>query len=153
MQTLQIDEKNAKKLFVNASPEFKLMLTDTFGENFFNQKITDRVKTFEDACTETGDDPEHEKFSTGDPDDIAYQKLKVIAKALNEGKVLSFADSKQRKWYPWFEYSGSGFRFVVAGYVCTHTSTAGGSRLCFNSEELAKYAGTQFIELYNQLLK
>lgn len=152
MQTLQIDQKNAKKLYPNASPEFKQMLTDTFGEKFFSEKITDRVKTFEAACEITGEDPDDDKFSDGTPDEIAYKKLKVIAKALNEGKVLSYADSNQKKWYPWFEYSGSGFRFYDTYCVCTYTLTSGGSRLCFHSDELAKYAGTQFIELYNQFL-
>lgn len=152
MQTLQIDLAKARKLFSSASPEFKEILIDSFGKDFFSQKITDRVKTFEDACKEIAQDPDDENFSTGTPDEIAYKKLKVIARALNEGKVFSFANSDQRKWYPYFQFSGSGFRFGVTAYDCTGTDSAGGSRLCFHSDELAKYVGTQFIELYNQLL-
>lgn len=152
MQTLQIDAKKAKKLYPTATAEFKEMLIDSFGEKFFSEKITDRVKTFLDACDVIGEDSEDDKFSTGTSDEIAYKKLKVIAKALNEGAVLSFADSNQRKWYPWFQYSGSGFRFGDTAYDGTNTGAAGGSRLCFHSEELAKYSGIQFIELYNQLL-
>lgn len=151
MQTLQIDGKKAKTLYPKSSPEFKEMLIDTFGEKFFQEKITDRVKTFEDACEVTGDDPIHSMFALGTSDEIAYKKLKVIVKALNEGTVLSFANSNQKKWYPWFEYSGSGFRFFATAYASSLT-TSTGSRLCFHSEELAKYAGTQFIELYNQFL-
>lgn len=116
-------------------------------------KITDRVKTFEDACEEIGEFPMDEKFISGTPDEIAYKKLKVVSEALNEGVILSYANPDQKKWYPWFLYGGSGFRFggTDCDNSCTHT--AGGSRLCYATSELAKYAGTQFIDLYNQLLK
>lgn len=155
MKTLQIDEKNAKKLFKNASPEFKQALIDTFGEKFFTGKITERIKSFLDACEEIGEDPLGKKFSTGTPDDIAYQKLKVIAKALRDGVVLDYSNKSQQKWYPYFIYGGSGFRFHDSYYGLTDTGAAGGSRLCVDTEEKAKHLGTtpEFLELYNQLLK
>lgn len=152
MQQLKIDELKAKALYPTASKEFKAMLEDSFGKDFFSQKITDRVKSFEDACLLTGRVADDADFHTGTPDEIAYKKLKVIALALNEGVTLSFANSNQKKWRPWFEYSGSGFRFYDTYCGFTFTTATGGSRLCFHSEELARYAGTQFIDLYNQLL-
>jgi hypothetical protein len=42
MQTLQIDEQQARKLYKTASPEFRQVLHDTFGATFFSEKITDR---------------------------------------------------------------------------------------------------------------
>ena len=36
MKTLQIDEKKAKDLYENASPEFQAMLEDTFCQQFIN---------------------------------------------------------------------------------------------------------------------
>jgi hypothetical protein len=152
MQLLQIDEKKAKGLFKTASSEFKAMLVDTFGEKFFIEKITDRIKTFEDACAATGEHPNDTKFSTGTPDEIAYKKLKVIIKALNEDWIADYSNTSQKKWYPWFQYTPSGFRFDVAGYDYAYSGTFGGSLLSFSSEELARYAATQFTELYNQFL-
>lgn len=115
--------------------------------------IMEVVKTFEDACIITGDNPNDAKFNIyGTIDEIAYLKLKVIAKALNGDVVLTYADPNQHKWYPWFQYSGSGFRFDDAGYGLSDTYAAGGSRLCFATQKLAEYAGKQFIDLYNQFL-
>ena len=66
-----------------------------FGEDTFKPKdIMERVKTFEDACRELGEDHpfvsaytawiKHEEFD--DQEDIlAYMKLRIICAALNEG--------------------------------------------------------------------
>lgn len=43
MKTLQIDEANARKLYPKATEAFKTMLEDSFGKDFFSQKITDRI--------------------------------------------------------------------------------------------------------------
>lgn len=152
MNTLQADKRAAVTAYRNSGDEVKSVLAILFGSEIFSQKVTDRVKTFEDACAENGTDPNDPRFSQGTPDEIAYKKLKEISRALNEGKKLSFADSNQRKWYPWFVYEGSGFRFNGAFYALTNASSAGGSRLCVHSSELAQYLGTQFIDLFNQFM-
>lgn len=158
-KTLQIDEQNARKIFAESSPEFKQTLIDTFGADYFNQKITDRIKTFEDALKEVGDVSGNMiillAYNGTDKDLIASQafaKLTIIARALNQGWRPDFSDSNQKKWYPWFKYNGSGFGFSHTVYDCTFTYTYSGSRLCFATEELAEYAGTQFIQIYNDLL-
>lgn len=149
MQTLQIDGKKAKKLFPTASPEFREMLLDSFGEKFFSEKITDRIKTFEDACEEINENPNDPNFSTGTPDEIAFKKIKVIVKALNpKDWITDWDNGNQRKWYPWFYMNQPGFRFDGADFAYSAAGTASGSRLCFFSEELATYAGKQFLDLY-----
>lgn len=153
METLQISKANALSAYRKADKKVKELLEELFGKQVLSTEVTERIKSFEDACLELGIDSTDANFSTGTVDEIAYKKLKVIAAALNEGTVLSFADSNQRKWYPWFEYSGSGFRFGDTYFGITRTHTAGGSRLCFHTEKLAAYAGKQFIDLYNDLLK
>ncbi len=152
MEALQINTENALKAYYDADNNGKLLLQNLFGKAIFSKKITDWFESFEDGCALTGEDPNDQKFFTGTPDEIAYKKLKVIVRALNEGTVLSYADPNQRKWYPWFEYSGSGFRFYVASYGYSFAYSSGGSRLCFHNEELAVFAGKKFIALYNQLL-
>lgn len=81
MRTLKLDEKDALKLYPTASPEFKTLLESNFGLEFFNQKITDKIKSYEDAYELLGED-----------DDLPYpnpknkkQKLETIIRALNEG--------------------------------------------------------------------
>ena len=145
MKTLQIDEKNARKLYPSASAEFKATLEDTFGKEFFSQKITDRVKTFDDACEVLGIN--RLTFSDSDtPDEIAYKKIKIIVKALNEGWAPNWDNSSEYKYYPWFDMTKNGFSGVFSDrwFACTTV----GSRLCFKNAELAKYAGTQFNSIY-----
>ena len=73
--------------------------------------ITERIKTFEDACAELGN--EHPFVRTyneyarnmseenkNDVDVIAYLKLRIIVAALNEGWKPKFTKDEWR-WYPW----------------------------------------------------
>ena len=74
--------------------------------------ITERIKTFEDACEELGDDHPlvtQYRFIAGgyegeeETDDfIAYLKLRIIVVALNGGWKAKFTKDEQR-WYPWFK--------------------------------------------------
>lgn len=152
METLQINKANALKAYNSASPEMKEILSNLFGKDILSGKITDRIKTFEDACTETDEDPNDDHFSEGTDDEIAFKKLKVIARALNEGWVPNWNKDSEYKWYPWFYLNNPGFRFYDAYYVYAYSYAAGGSRLCFKSEELAIYAGKQFLDLYKQFI-
>lgn len=116
--------------------------------------ITDRIKTFEDACKETGIFPtELTVTGTGITDDhmkgiAAFHKLTIIAKALNEGWKPDWKNSSEYKYYPYFDME-NGFVFVDFG--CSRQRSLVGSRLCFKSSELATYAGKQFLDLYKEL--
>ena len=148
---LQIDEKNARQLYPTASAEFKTMLEDTFGKEFFSQKITARIKTYEDACHEIGEQPidAAQLKSQGFTDDeVYYRKLKTITKALNEGWKADYNDGDQKKWFPWFYASSSGFAFYATAYHYSNPDAGNAVRICFKSDELATYAGQQFTELY-----
>lgn len=76
-----------------------------------NRPVTERIKTFEDACKELGEENvfvqayRTAEFNTsGNQNDIsdvvAYLKLRVIAAALNEGFEPHFTKDEYR-WYPW----------------------------------------------------
>lgn len=147
MKQLMIDEKDAKKLYPTASAEWRTTLESTFGKDFFSQKITDRVKTFKEACDVLDIDPDDVIHSADDADDQAYKQLKVIARALNEGWEPNWNDGNQRKWYPWFYMNQPGFRLCGVGYGSAAPHVV--SRLVFKTEELARYAATQFLGLYS----
>lgn len=77
-----------------------------------NRPVTERIKTFEDACNELGEENvlvqayRTAEFNTsGNQNDVsdvvAYLKLRVIAEALNEGWQPQFAKEEYR-YYPWF---------------------------------------------------
>lgn len=76
--------------------------------------ITERVKTFEDACNELGEENvlvqayRTAEFNTsGNQNDVsdvvAYLKLRIIVAALNEGWQPTFSDDEYR-YYPWFVF-------------------------------------------------
>ena len=119
--------------------------------------IKDKVKSFEDACKVLDITPSV-PVVTGIPEKyqkplIANYQLMVIAEALNEGWTPDWSNGEWDKWYPWFnmDNSSSAGRFSFFGSVGRNSSSYVGSRLCFKSEELADYAGTQFLELYREL--
>lgn len=147
MKALQISDTLARRLYPKAESEFKELLEENFGKPFFSEKITDRVKSFEDACTIVGLQPTEITCAYDSADDQAYKKLKVVIAALNEGWTPDWNNTNQPKYYPWFELQG-GFRL---GYVDFSFALSDvGSRLCFKSRELAAYAGKQFEELYKE---
>lgn len=112
-----------------------------------------RIGSFEEACTKNGTDPKDPKFSTGAPDDIAYQKLKEITKAINPADFkVDYNNGNQQKWYPYFTGSGSGFRFLVSYFDWSNTNSFGGARLSFSTDEDSDYAAKTFLSLYKDFL-
>lgn len=119
-------------------------------------KITNRVKTLLDACNILDvRPPTLSKLFGGIYDDydsaLAYLKLSIIARALNEGWKPNWNDRDERKYVPWFKTKmGVGFSYCGCGDWLSNTSV--GSRLCYKTQELAEYAGEQFIDIYRDFL-
>ena len=74
--------------------------------------VMERVKTFEDACRELGEDHPFVRAYQGinmcghenaeeNREILAYIKLRIIAAALNEGWQPQYTANEWR-WYPWF---------------------------------------------------
>ena len=126
------------------------------------EEITDRVKTYEDACKVLGVEPINEKNAKAQgfrSDEIACRKLETIAAALNEGWKPDWNNTDQYKYYPYFYIQENAKGKGSAGLSCALTyGTASvtyayiGSRLCFYASRLARYAGNQFTDLYEQIL-
>ena len=117
--------------------------------------VTERIKTYEDACRELDIPLMPERCKGMTDDELAYYSLKVITKALNVGWEPDWTNQEQRKWYPWFEVTGTnpaGLSYSATNAAVSRTFAIIGSRLCFKTEALAKYAGTQFIKLYEKYL-
>ena len=120
-----------------------------------NRPVTQRIKTYEDACRELDIPLTPERCKGMTEDEAAYYSLKVIAKALNEGWEPDWSNQDQGKWYPWFKVTGTnpaGLSYSLTNYTVSDANATIGSRLCFKTEALAKYAGTQFIKHYEKYL-
>ena len=119
-----------------------------------NQKITELVKSFEDARNMTGR-PDVPDFSNL-PTDMrkhfeAQYKMIVIAEALNEEWIPDWDNYDEYKYYPWFEMSPSSFAFGVSICDCARAFAGSGSRLKFRTRELAEYAAKQFIDIWKDI--
>ena len=117
--------------------------------------ITEKIKTFEDACEALG--IKMDVMPVGLPIELkhhlkaitAHTKLVIIAEALNEGWKPNWNNWNEYKYYPYFNMgspSGSGFSYGDCDLWAACSLV--GSRLCFKSRELAIYAGKQFESLY-----
>ena len=104
---LNTADESVKKVLLALLPELK----ETEAQTAVNRPITERVKTFEDACRELGEDnhlveqyrviEENADFTSDGYDIFTYLKLRIIAAALNEGWEPQFTEDEWR-WYPWF---------------------------------------------------
>ena len=105
---LKTADESVKKVLLTLLPELK----ETEAQTVVNRPITERVKTFEDACRELGEDHPfvlaYQNTNLRDPevaeenrDILAYMKLRIIASALNEGWEPQFTEGECR-CYPWF---------------------------------------------------
>lgn len=177
MSDIKIKKQNVLDAYRNASDEQRELLEHLFGRDVCKPlDVRERIKTFADAAQAVGiDDPEEweEHYSNLEPDILAYLKLRIITKALNEGWEPKFIPGEYR-WAPYFllytkeeiekidaekkarvvcrSYHNAnavgGVSCANAGYDSAYVNAYIGSRLAFKSEELAEYAGKQFTEIY-----
>lgn len=113
-------------------------------------------------------------ISSMSPDIVAYFKLRIITAALNEGWEPQFTVGEYR-YYPWFclytqkeidemdeedrkdihivggdaDYGAScGVSYARSGIDFSASHASIGARLAFEKSEIAKYAGTQFLDIW-----
>jgi hypothetical protein len=153
---LELSKETAKRLYADAPNSLKEILVETFGEDCFRTKDFKDFKTFADLCLAIGTteiefnkrwNPAEFDLST-----IAFERLKVCTRAYNQDWPFDAYNTKQYKYYPWFEVLSSGFGFSTTFYYYDYTHTSVGSRLCFESQEKAEHAGRNFIKLFEEFI-
>lgn len=182
---IYIEKNNLLDAYKKGNADNKKMLENLFGKEMFRPKnIMERIKTFDDAFKELGENhplvKEYHKrhlFLEDDSDIssdlVAYLKLRIITAALNEGGHRSsprtntatsrgFGSTPRRRSPRWTRRSArklscsAVLRLTARVPVLRMRSSDApssayayfGSRLCFKSSALAKYAGEQFAEIY-----
>lgn len=150
--SLTITEKTARKLYPDIPEWFREELENVFGKKALKELSFKDIKTFDDACEMLGLNRDAVLIGCQTIDEIAYRKIKIIASAINQGWEPDWDNTNQQKWYPYFKLS-SGFGFSDSGCSYGSASAGVGSRLCFETEEKAKYAGSQFTDIYKNFLK
>ena len=151
---MKLDLATAKKLYNDKTTQdwFKKQLETEFSKQLLKEFNYKNIKSFEDACEVLEINP-NDVFSKIDTkDEIAYKKLKIIIKAINNGWTPDWANSNQYKYYTWFYVLSSGSGFSDTHCNCTLTITYVGSRLCVDSKDKALYIAEQFKDLYEDYL-
>lgn len=151
----------------STSTDGRKAVKEALGEQFSEAlPATERVKTYEDAVWELGNDhPLVEAASSAewrftnseDKDIIAYLKLRVIVAALNDGWKPQFVPGELR-WYPWYELISKdeydamsedekqerrcvgrsyNYAFAYGGLVSSNASNASSVSLAYNGSRLA----------------
>lgn len=183
-KTIEVKVEDIKRAFDEANDNVKNCILNLFPQIREALPVTDRVKTFEDACRELGEDhpfvlayqntnlcdPE---FADDNKDVLAYLKLRIITAAMNEGWTQRFVKGEKR-YFPYFYLytneeisqmseeeksrvvfrsgsdasAGGGVSFAYADNDSADVYASIGARLAFKTEELAEYAGKQFIDLW-----
>ena len=105
-ETIQVEIPAGKKA---AWVDGFLKLVDTEEEQKKDERpITERVKTFEDACNELGENHKLvqqfkaiQEAIAEDKEATAYFKLGIITAALNEGWEPDFTNDEEYRYYPY----------------------------------------------------
>lgn len=174
LAALSTASESAKEVILALFPELK----EETAQQADKRPVTERIKTFEDACKELNIDAAEwlqDRECLGlEADVIAYLKLRIICAALNEGWEPKFTEDEWR-YYPWFylytqqelddmdeddkqerhmtdtsdyETEYCGFGSAYSYYAPSNAYAYFGSRLCLKNSELAAYCGKQFISLW-----
>lgn len=127
-----------------------------------NRPVAERIKTFEDACNELGEDhpmvhvyralvartgkTEQSLAEWMGKDVVAFLKLRIITEALNEGWHPKFTEDEYR-YYPWFyiytkeeydNFSEEEKRRCVGRAGCN--AYAVGGLVCSNANSASSYS-------------
>ena len=113
---MEINEKNIISAYkiadYNGKKLLQALFPNTLEANKTSEKrpITERIKTFDDACEVLGENNDLVKAYketmptctyTDAKDILAYLKLRIICAALNDGWKPKFTEDEYR-YYPWF---------------------------------------------------
>lgn len=151
----------------STSADGRKAVKEALGEKFSEiLPATERVKTYEDAVNELGEDnPIVVAASTAswrfpeavNKDLVAYMKLRVIVAALNDGWKPQFVPGEQR-WYPWYELiskedyeamsddekqerrcvgRSNDYAYAYGGLVFSYANNASSSSFASNGSRLA----------------
>lgn len=113
MCTIKLNATQVAAIYKGGNEEARKALKDSLGEQFSTiLPITERVKTFEDAVSELGNEHSlvkvYQSIKYGycsefvGKDLLAYIKLSIICEVLNEGWHPQFSLDEYR-WYPYYK--------------------------------------------------
>lgn len=98
------------------------------------------ITTYKQVCEELGE----EEVT------CPYKMIKQIEKLFNGTWKKDWSNRNQQKWYPWFEYKGSGL--VFGGSDCCCYGSSDGQVGFYKDEATSTHIGKHFINIYKQII-
>lgn len=159
-KTLKLDADTAKRLYPTASAEFKELLEQNFGKEFFKPvPIEERIEDYDDVCEILGVDSDDKTikievpgFDKGQLDNVlAFIKKMRVVEAYNGQKRCNRGD---KRWYNWYTLKTGGSGLVFNGSFCLadYAFTSFAARLAFLSEHHLRDARSKFHYIDEQLI-
>jgi len=145
-KNLELTLPEAKVLYPTASAELQKKLETIFGKKSLVTDINGLLEICTlDECHEATGRPKITTISEL-PEDLHPLFMKmysgiVMTEFANEGRKLSFLNSKEKKCYPYYDLSAGGLAFCDANDYNANASAGDASRLRFISEERARAMG------------
>lgn len=82
---------------------------------------------------------------------FAVARIELLEQFFNQGVKLDWSNKSQKKYYPYFEIkSGGQLSFYAVSYYDAGFNGAVGF---FATEAIAKHVGTNFVDVYEDLIK
>ncbi len=154
MPKLEISDNELLTLQANATPDGRKMLQTLFGAEALRGSVITRVKSVQDAAKELNINMPvvYAREVSNTPPSIGskigtFVDLAIVAEALNEGWVPDWPNHQQTKYYPLYELGATDIVFINVAEAHSVFFVP----IVYKSEELARYAGTQFLYLYRDL--
>lgn len=164
MEAIQFNKETLVAVYGNCNAVGRKAIKEQLGERLSEiLPVTDRVKTFNDAVEELGEEHEAVKayravewYLRNQMSDIkAYLQLRIITAALNEGWEPQFVEG-ERRWYGWYDLiskedyealsdeeksrcvgRSNGNALANGGLVCSYASSASSYSYADGSSRLA----------------
>lgn len=153
---MKITKEEALMLYPKTEDWFKEILEKEFGRDIFIGSDFRNLKTFAVCCMVCG--TTEEEFENKwrnvliDFQSLAFERMKIINRAINQEWEPDYFNTDQYKWAPWFKVSSSGLVFTYSGYDYVSTYAGVGFRLCFETEEKANHAGLYFTKYFQEFI-
>ena len=128
---VELTQSEIDEMYNESDDKQKVLLDKFFTRDL---SIMDRVNSFEDACKLLGlvFNPKYDLV-----DEIAFKKLKVIVKALNEGWYPDWENENEAKYYVYWTMHSS---FSYFNTNCYYNRTDVQSTLLLKNKKLAEHA-------------
>jgi len=153
-KTLALEDYTARSLYKIADSNFKTILEDTFGIDFFVTKLSDRIKTLGNVYNELNQIPlkisDYLFLLEKDREQSLYIQYQLdIIKCFNQGWKPDFTNIHEHKYYLWWERKRTGWLLGGVG-ICQYGNSALGAGFYFKNREDAAFCATQFKEIFTK---